>query len=420
MIAVQKGAAKALNAVLRGCSLSAALEDPGLERLGAWERAATQDAAYGTLRHLGELRGCLAHLLRQPVEDPRLEALLIVALYQLHYSRIAPHAVVDNAVQCAHVLGATRAKGLINAVLRNFLRSREATLRAAHRREEGRFSYPEWWIAKLKSQQQHRWESILEAGNERPPFTLRVNRRRGTVGDYLQQVQQACPGARQTGTSAVTLARGIPVSELPGFADGTVSVQDAGAQHAAPLLDVRDGMRVLDACAAPGGKTGHLLELAEVQLLALDCELARLHRVLENLTRLGLAAEIKQGDAATPQQWWDGRPFDRILADVPCSASGVVRRHPDVKWLRRESDIEKLASRQTQLADGLWQTLARGGKFLYATCSVFQEENGHQAEGFLNRHQDARRLPVGDLPADGALLPNLDHDGFFYALFQKD
>jgi 16S rRNA (cytosine967-C5)-methyltransferase len=419
LIAVQAGAAKALMGVLRGRSLSAVLGDAALARLGVWERAALQDAAYGTLRHLGELRGCLRHLLRQPLDDPRLEALLIVALYQLQHSRIAPHAVVDHAVQCAQTLGAGRARGLVNAVLRNFLRSADATLIDAHGSEEGLYSYPAWWIRKLRSQQPEHWEPILKVGNEHPPFTLRVNRRRGTVQCYLRQMQLAGLVARQTGLDAVTLDRAVSVTELPGFGDGAVSVQDAGAQLAAPLLDACDGMRVLDACAAPGSKTAHLLELADLHLLALDCDRMRLNRVRENLTRLGLEADVVHGDAATPLQWWDGLPFDRILADVPCSASGVVRRHPDVKWLRRESDPEQFAARQRELADALWQTLARGGKFLYATCSVFREENQDQAESFLSRHQDARRQPVEGLPADGALLPNHDHDGFFYALFQK-
>ena len=420
LIAVQKGAAKALVGVLRGRSLSTVLDDRDLGRLGVWERAAVHEAAYGSLRHLGELRGCLRQLLREPLDDTRVEALLIVALYQLQRSRMAPHAVVDNAVECTRILGAGHAKGLVNAVLRNFLRNAEATLTGAHGTDEGLYSYPVWWIRKLKAQQPDCWESILEAGNEHPPFTLRINRRRVTMRDYLRRLEDAGLDSRQTGPSAVTLARAMPVAELPGFSAGAVSVQDAGAQFAAPLLDVRDGMRVLDACAAPGGKTAHLLELAGLELLALDCDTARLRRVNENLRRLGLKAEVAQGDAATPHHWWDGRPFDRVLADVPCSASGVVRRHPDVKWLRRESDAERFTQRQRELADALWQTLAQGGKFLYATCSVFREENQDQAEAFLSRHHDARHLPVGGLQADGALLPNHDHDGFFYSLFQKD
>ncbi len=316
-------------------------------------------------------------------------------------------------------MGAARAKGLVNAVLRSFLRQRDTVVDRARRSDVGHYSFPAWWIAKLREQIPGYWEAILRVGNAHPPFTLRVNRRRCTVEEYLERLKGNGLIARQTGPSAVMLAQAVRVSELPGFAAGWASVQDAGAQLAAPLLDPRDGSRVLDACAAPGGKAAHLLELADVHLLALDCDGSRLGRVHDNLARLGLSATVIEGDAATPETWWDGRPFDRILADVPCSASGVVNRHPDVKWLRRETDLQVFAERQACLVDALWQTLARGGKFLYATCSVFREENQDQVERFLDRHQDALRLPVGGLPADGALLPDHDHDGFFYALFQK-
>lgn len=419
MIGVQRAAAESLARVLGGSSLSAVLEDADPARQG-WERAAVQDSVYGALRHLGELRACLSQLLHQPLHDSRLEALLLVALYQLAHSRAAPHAVVDHAVKAAEAVGFVRAKGLVNAVLRNFLRDQAAVIAKAHTSVVGRHSYPGWWIAKLREQQPTAWESILCCGNEHPPFTLRVNRRRCAVQDYLQQLKLVGLEARQTGTCAVTLARPMRVSDLPGFTGGWVSVQDAGAQLAAPILDAGEGSYVLDACAAPGGKAAHLLERADIHLVALDCNGSRLHRVRENLARLGLSAEVVEGDASAPEEWWDGRPYDCILADVPCSASGVVRRHPDIKWLRRETDLEGFSRRQADLVDALWQTLVRGGKFLYATCSVFREENQDQAERILSRHRDARRLPVGGLPADGALLPNHDHDGFFYALFQKD
>jgi 16S rRNA (cytosine967-C5)-methyltransferase len=310
--------------------------------------------------------------------------------------------------------------GLVNAVLRNFLRDADGFVSRARATPEGRFSYPSWWIEKLRLQYPAAWTGILEAGNEHPPFTLRVRIGRMAVAHYLEWLQEEGIEAHQSGVSAVTLARPLPVAEVPGFSGGVVSVQDAGAQVAAPLLDLDDDMRVLDACAAPGGKASHILELARVRLLALDCDERRLRRVQENLDRLGLAAEVVTGDAAQPGRWWDGAPFDRILADVPCSASGVVRRHPDVKWLRRPADLAGFAAHQAALLDALWHTLRRGGKLLYATCSVFREENQDQADRFLSRHQDARRLPVAALPDDGMLLPNRDHDGFFYALFEKD
>lgn len=419
MIKVQKTAAETLCGVLGGRSLATLLDGP--LPLEGWERSAFLDVTYGVLRHLGELRGCLAELLRQPLQQSILESLLLVALYQLWYTRAAPHAVVDHAVDCAVEIGAPRAKALVNAVLRNFQRGRDGIISRAHATDEGRFSYPLWWIDKVRLHFPETWASILQAGNEHPPFTLRVRWSRISVESYLERLHADGIEARQTGASAVTLARPLPVADVPGFAAGNVSVQDAGAQLAAPLLDVQEGMRVLDACAAPGGKAAHVLELARVQLLlALDCDKSRLKRVQENLDRLGVAADVVQGDAKTPAAWWDRTPFDRILADVPCSASGVVRRHPDVKWLRRPTDVAGFAASQAAILDALWHTLRRGGKLLYATCSVFREENQDQAERFLSRHRDARRLPGAALPEDGMLLPNRNHDGFFYALFEKD
>jgi len=265
---------------------------------------------------------------------------------------------------------------------------------------------------------------MLLVANSRPPLTLRVNRRRATATEFLRVLEASGLRAVIVGDAAVMLERPLPAASIPGFADGIVSVQDAAAQLAAPMLDLAGGQRVLDACAAPGGKAAHVLELAEVELTALDNDAARLERVRGNLSRLNLRAELVHGDAADPAAWWDGRPFDRILADVPCTASGVARRHPDIKWLRRETDIEQYALVQRRMLDALWQLLLRGGKLLYATCSVFQEENHCQVQQFLQRHEDAQRLSLAaadhtpGLPA-GQLLPDRQHDGFFYALLQK-
>jgi 16S rRNA (cytosine967-C5)-methyltransferase len=420
LIDIQRLAAETLCWVRAGRSLGALLNEPGPARLEGWARAAYLDATYGALRHLGELRACLAQLLRQPLRQEIVECLLIVALYQLRYTRAAPHAVVDHAVRCATALRAARVSGLVNAVLRNFLRDQHGIVSRASETEEGRYSHAAWWVEKLRGQYPTAWSEIVEAGNQHPPFTLRVRTARVPVDSYLEELRAAGIDAYQTGPSAVTLARPLPVAKVPGFEVGWVSVQDAGAQLAASLLDLQAGMRVLDACAAPGGKACHILELAPVRLLALDCDDARLRRVSENLDRLGLSAELIAADAAAPEKWWDGVAFDRILADVPCSASGVVRRHPDVKWLRRPTDVAGFAREQAALLDALWQTLGRGGKLLYSTCSVFREENQDQAEGFVSRHRDARRLPVAALPDDGMLLPNRNHDGFYYALFEKD
>lgn len=409
-----------------GRSLNQVL-DESLRKKSVWtpaQRAALQDLSYGTLRFYGQLRALLGLLLHKPMLDQRIYYVLLVALYQLQYSKAAQHAVVDHAVRSAQMLN-VKVSGLVNAILRNFLRSRDALLEQAARDAEGRYSYPQWWIDELRAQYGERSVAILEAGNRHPPMTLRVNRRRGTTADYLAQLVQQGISARliedgPIGFGALQLDKPVPVDKLPGFFDGFVSVQDAGAQYAALLLDVHDGMRVLDACAAPGGKAAHILESAAVQMVAVDKDENRLRRVAENLQRLELSAQLVPGDAAVPEQWWDGKAFQRILADVPCSASGVVRRHPDIKWLRRRADIAGFAAQQLDILRALWRLLAQDGKLLYATCSVFQQENEQVIAAFLAQQPDARRLPVA-LPesGNGQILPNDLHDGFFYALLYK-
>jgi 16S rRNA (cytosine967-C5)-methyltransferase len=430
MVEIQRLASAAVGEVLAGHSLTAALAAIWRRhpRLAAQERGALQDLAYGTLRFLGRLDALLEELLDRPLRDARLKPLLLTALYQLEHTRAAPHAVVDHAVRCCERLGLGSAKGLTNAVLRNFLRKRAALNARAQRSDVGRYSHPQWWVDRLRAQYPSRFEAVLEAGNSRPPLTLRVNRRRLTRDDYLHMLAEYGFHGAAVGAAAVMLDAPVPAARIPGLAEGLVSVQDAGAQLAAPLLDLADGQRVLDACAAPGGKSAHLLELAELALTALDADADRLAPVHDNLARLGLQAKIERGDAGEPAAWWDGRPFDRILADVPCTASGVARRHPDIKWLRRAADVEQCAREQRRLLDALWQLLGRDGKLLYATCSVFHEENHLQVEHFVKRHQDAERvtsplfLPATDddpqLPA-GQLLPDRQHDGFFYALLRK-
>jgi 16S rRNA (cytosine967-C5)-methyltransferase len=426
VIEVQRLAARAVGSVLEGRSLDAALAAVWQRhsRLDARSRPAIQDLAYGTLRFLARLEALLDLLLDRPLEDARLRALLLVTLYQLEGTRAAPHAVVDHAVRTAAALGLASAKGLVNAVLRNFLRRRAQLVTRAQREETARFCHAQWWIDKLRSQYPSRYAAVLEADNEHPPLTLRVNTRRTSRAAYLDQLARHGIAAEACGESGALLAKPLPAERIPGFAEGLVSVQDGAAQLAAPLLDARDGMRVLDACAAPGGKATHILELAAVDLTALDNDGGRLERVRSNLARLGLEARVACGDAGEPREWWDRKPYDRILADVPCSASGIVRRHPDIKWLRRATDVVQSARAQVRLLDALWQTLASGGKLLYATCSVFQEENSEQIAGFLERHRDATRLSLpavdnnSELPA-GQLLPDERHDGFFYALLQK-
>ena len=419
---IQIAAAQIVQQVLtNGRNLNQVLEE-SLRRKAVWapaQRAALQDLSYGTLRFYGQLRALLGMLLHKPMLDQRIYYVLLVALYQLQYSKAAQHAVVDHAVRSAQLLNA-KVSGLANAILRNFLRNQVALLEQAAQDEEGRYSYPQWWIDELREQYGERSAAILEEGNRHPPMTLRVNKRFGTTQEYLAQLEKQDIAARLIEPDALLLGKPVAVDKLPGFFDGLVSVQDAGAQYAALLLDVHDGMRVLDACAAPGGKTAHILENAAVQMVAVDKDEKRLQRVAENLQRLGLSAQMLAGDAADPEKWWDGKPFQRILADVPCSASGVVRRHPDIKWLRRRADIAGFAAQQLDILRALWRLLAQDGKLLYVTCSVFHQENEQVIAAFLAQQPDARQLPV-ILPenSEGQLLPNDQHDGFFYALLRK-
>jgi 16S rRNA (cytosine967-C5)-methyltransferase len=262
------------------------------------------------------------------------------------------------------------------------------------------------------------WRGIVSAGNSHPPMTLRVNASRHTTRAYQDQLVAQGIASVQLGPQALRLERPVPVARLPGFAAGDVSVQDAGAQHAAPYLDLAAGQRVLDACAAPGGKTSHILELAPVELTALDADATRLDRVRANLERLGQRAALRVADSTRPDDWWDGTPFDRVLADVPCTASGIVRRHPDLKWLRRAADPASFAERQSSILDALWQVLSPGGKLLYVTCSVFPEENDEVVDRFVARAGGARRLPLPE-GAAAQRLPDAQRDGFFYALIAK-
>jgi 16S rRNA (cytosine967-C5)-methyltransferase len=422
----QRVAAKAVRRVLAGTALPTALA--GASDAAAVDRALAQELAYGTLRFLGQLRAIVQYLADRPLADANVEALLWVALYQLLHTHAPAHAVVDCAVRATARLKRSSAQGLVNAVLRNFIRRRDTVLAAVGRTPEARFSYPGWWIERLQTEQPEHYAAILDAGNARPPLCLRVNVRRLSADDYAAALGADNIAATRVGVAGLILDKPRPATALPGYASGWFSVQDAGAQLAAPLLGARDGMRVLDACAAPGGKTTHLAELANLDLTAVDVDAERLGRVADNLERLGLSARLIAADASVPADWWNGVPFDRILADVPCTASGVVRRHADVKWLRRESDVAGFVEQQRRLLDQLWALLAPGGRLLYSTCSVFRAENAEQVDNFVARHPDAVRAqlewPHGWACVAGQLLPaegdaEHNHDGFFYALLQK-
>ena len=404
--------------VAAGRSLSGELERAKEEPTSV-QRAALADLCYGTLRRYGRSQALVGALSSRPgTADPLIEALLWCAFYALESARYADYTVVDQAARACILLQRAQAKGYVNAVLRNFLRSRAGIDARLGADAASRYRHPIWWIERVRTAYPNEWESVLAAGNSHPPMCLRVNVRRSSTESYAARLAGEGMATRRIGAAALLLERPVPVERLPGFAEGDVSVQDAGAQRAAGLLDLHDGQQVLDACAAPGGKSAHILETAAVNLTALDVDPERCSDVARNLVRLGLSAEVQAADCCTPEVWWKGVAFDRILADVPCTASGVARRHPDIKWLRRPADVAAFAARQARILDSLWRTLAPGGKLLYVTCSVFTEENDAVVGEFAARTPGARRAALPD-GGPAQLLPDPGHDGFFFALLEK-
>ena len=418
------GAASAVAQVRGGTALPQALSNVfAAYQVTPQSRGAIQDLAYRTMRGLGRAEVLLGLMTTKAPDVPMLVGLIQCALVLLdppegESAAYEPFTVVDQAVTAAsRHPDFAHAKAMVNAVLRRFLREREELVATALKEPLAQWNYPQWWIDATKAAYPRDWEAILDAGNRHPPLTLRVNIRKISVDDYLRQLEEAGMAADVIGPQALRLKQATNVAQIPGFHDGLVSVQDAGAQLAAPLLGLENGMRVLDACAAPGGKSGHILEVADVELTSVDSDAQRLARVGDNLGRLGLSATLVTAGAQT-QYWWDGREFDRILADVPCTASGIVRRHPDIRWLRRKTDTRQLTTLSAEILDNLWQMLRADGKLLFVTCSLWPQESEAQAAAFAARHNDAIRLdaPGQLLPSSGA---GLDHDGLFYALFQK-
>ncbi len=409
-------AARIIAGVAAGRSLSAELERAADQ--GDSSRASLLDLTHGTLRRYGRVQALSRILSKRGGTDPVVEALLWCAFYVLDSGRHAAYTVVDQAVRACAMVGQHPAKGFVNGVLRTLLRNRAAIEADLAPDPEAHWQHPRWWISAVQRGHPDAWQEVLEAGNTHPPMCLRVNIRRISTQDYELRLQSEGIAARRLDSRALLLVKPVPVSRLPGFAQGEVSVQDAGAQRAATYLELAAGHRVLDACAAPGGKSGHMLEMEDIALTALDADATRCSLIERNLARLGFAARVQVADCTRLEKWWDDRPFDRILADVPCSASGVVRRHPDIKWLRRARDLDAFAARQSAILNALWSALAAGGKLLYVTCSVFPEENDAVVESFAARMPDALRLPLPQ-GAASTLLPGPEHDGFYFALLAK-
>ncbi|MBH3073203.1 16S rRNA (cytosine(967)-C(5))-methyltransferase RsmB [Serratia marcescens] len=418
-------AAKAIGQVLdQGQSLSTVL--PTLQTaISDKDRGLLQELCFGTLRVLPQLEWCIQQLMAKPLTGKQrtLHYLLMVGLYQLLYTRIPPHAVLAETVEGAVALKRPQLKGLINGVLRQFQRQQEELLQRAAN-NDSRYLHPSWLLKRIQQAYPAHWEQIVDANNQKPPMWLRVNRLHHTREAYLQLLTGAGIAAEPHSdyADAVRLLAPCAVTDLPGFADGWVTVQDASAQGCVDLLDPQDGEQILDLCAAPGGKTTHILEAApKAHVMAVDIDEQRLARVKENLQRLRLHAEVKLGDGRTPQQWCGDKLFDRILLDAPCSATGVIRRHPDIKWLRRDRDIAELAALQADILEAVWPHLKSGGVMVYATCSILPDENSSQIAAFLQRHADAKLVETGDAQRPGR--QNIPHpedgDGFFYAKLIK-
>ncbi|HEJ0332039.1 TPA: 16S rRNA (cytosine(967)-C(5))-methyltransferase RsmB [Serratia marcescens] len=418
-------AAKAIGQVLdQGQSLSTVL--PTLQTaISDKDRGLLQELCFGTLRVLPQLEWCIQQLMAKPLTGKQrtLHYLLMVGLYQLLYTRIPPHAVLAETVEGAVALKRPQLKGLINGVLRQFQRQQEELLQRAAN-NDSRYLHPSWLLKRIQQAYPAHWEQIVDANNQKPPMWLRVNRLHHTREAYLQLLTDAGIAAEPhlDYADAVRLLAPCAVTDLPGFADGWVTVQDASAQGCVDLLDPQDGEQILDLCAAPGGKTTHILEAApKAHVMAVDIDEQRLARVKENLQRLRLHAEVKLGDGRTPQQWCGDKLFDRILLDAPCSATGVIRRHPDIKWLRRDRDIAELAALQADILEAVWPHLKSGGVMVYATCSILPDENSSQIAAFLQRHADAKLVETGDAQRPGRQnIPHAENgDGFFYAKLIK-
>ncbi|MCG9660459.1 MULTISPECIES: 16S rRNA (cytosine(967)-C(5))-methyltransferase RsmB [Vibrio] len=408
----------------KGQSLSSALP-LGQQQVKPRDQALLQEICFGALRILPRLESVASELMDKPLKGKQrvFHHLILVGIYQIGHMRIPAHAAVGETVEATKTLKGPRLRGLINAVLRNYQRNQEQLDEISVSHNAGKYGHPSWLLKLLQESYPQQWETIVEANNTKAPMWLRVNHQHLNRDDYqaLLKNEGIDSTAHSEALDALKLAAPCDVNNLPGFDKGWVSVQDAAAQLSINYLEPKDGELILDCCAAPGGKTAHILERTkDSQVVAIDCDETRLKRVHDNLKRLQLQAKVVCGDARTPSEWWQGEQFDRILLDAPCSATGVIRRHPDIKWLRRADDIEALAELQREIFDAMWQQLKVGGTLVYATCSITPQENKEQVKAFLARTDNAQLIDSDiDNPGRQILPGEEDMDGFYYAVLKK-
>ncbi|GAM54949.1 ribosomal RNA small subunit methyltransferase B [Vibrio ishigakensis] len=408
----------------KGHSLSSALPQ-AQAKLNPKDHALLQEICYGVLRYLPRLESIVNQLMDKPLKGKQrvFHHLILVGIYQLSFMRTADHAAVAETVEAAKSLRGIKLKGLINAILRNYQRQQEALDKKATSTDAGKYGHPGWLLKLLKEAYPENWQEIVEENNTKAPMWLRVNNKHKTTQEYLALLEENGIEAvvHPQAQHALKLERPCDVNKLPGFDKGWVSVQDAAAQLSFEYLQPKDGELILDCCCAPGGKTAHILENTQGgHVVAIDADQQRLERVYQNLERLNLKAEVIHGDARHPEQWWKGDKFDRILLDAPCSATGVIRRHPDIKWLRRADDLPALAELQSEIIDAMWQQLKPGGTLVYATCSIAPIENRDQIKAFLARTSDAKLVDSDPENPGRQILPGEHNmDGFFYAVLEK-
>ena len=418
----QRYAAIIIDKILGGTNLDIAFENVFRNVKGLEYKSQTKAITYGALRYMGQSNYLIKSLVSKKIENRLIESLIHVALFQLSHESHNDFTIVDQAVKAAKKID-LRKSNFVNAVLRNFLRNKDTLTKEFLEQEEGQFNYPIWWIQKVKKQYKSNWENILNIGNGHPPMTIRVNKRKIIMKEYKELLKENEISFIALANEGLILKDAKNIKDIPGFENGLFSVQDFGAQLASVLLDLKNDYLVLDACAAPGGKTTSMLENSNINLIALEKNTQRARKIIENLKRLKLEATVITQPLDNRNKWWNKKQFDRILLDVPCSASGIVRRHVDMKWLRRLSDLEKFADMQLDLLNNAWPLLKPQGKLLYVTCSIFKEENEEVILKFCDNRQDVKRgklkFPKNIQHVKNQLVPSKDHDGLYYEILEK-